>query len=67
MKVLIWIVCFFAVGVIVGLFRSQGIILGGLPTVLFYGAACVIARALSKSWDESHPKSDAESNEKDDN
>ena len=56
MKALIWIGCMFTVVVILTAFRTNGVLLGALPTVLLYGGAMSLAGALCRGWDESHRK-----------
>lgn len=51
MKVLIWIGCLFAKGIVVTLLGYAGIILGGLPTVLLFVATCWLADTLCRKWD----------------
>lgn len=52
MKVLIWILCFFANALITTLIKEGGIILGGIPTALMFGGTLWLARTLCKKWDE---------------
>ena len=52
MKVLIWIACFFAMVLIRLFFQYMGIILGGIPTALLFGATWWAATRLCKIWDE---------------
>lgn len=56
MKVLIYIVCFFGLGVFINELRSNGIYLGGLPVGLLYGGMFWIARTLCKKWDSHKAK-----------
>lgn len=51
MKVLIWIGCFFSVAVIQMIVSDFGIILGGIPTALLFGAAWFVAKKLCDKWD----------------
>ena len=52
MKVLIWILCFFANALITTLIKAGGIILGVIPTALMVGGTLWLARTLCKKWDE---------------
>lgn len=52
MKVLIWILCFFANALITTIIRGRGVILGAIPTVILYGVTIWLARTLCKKWDE---------------
>lgn len=51
MKVLIWILCFFANALVTTLIKESGVILGAIPTVILYGATFWLARTLCKKWD----------------
>jgi len=52
MKVLIWFLCIFANALFTTLIKKAGVLLGAIPTVILYGAACWLARTLCKKWDE---------------
>lgn len=52
MKVLIWFLCIFANALITTLIKEAGVSLGGIPTVILYGATFWLARTLCKKWDE---------------
>ena len=52
MKVLIWFLCIFANVLITTLIKEAGVILGGIPTAILFGATLWVARTLSKKWDE---------------
>ena len=52
MKATIWIGCFLFLGVILGLIRSSGFVLGGIPTALMFGGMWCFARFLTKKQDE---------------
>lgn len=52
MKFLIWFLCIFANALITTLIKETGVILGGIPTVVLYGATIWLARTLCKKWDE---------------
>ena len=62
MMVAIWIGCFLFLGVILGLIRSSGFVLGGIPTVLMFGGMWCFARFLVNKW-ETH--NNAKSDDKD--
>jgi hypothetical protein len=52
MKVLIWVLCFFANALITTIIKGNGVILGAIPTVILYGVTIWLARTLCKKWDE---------------
>lgn len=52
MKVLIWVVCFFCSAVTQVIIKEQGIILGGIPTALLFGATWFVAKKLCDLWDK---------------
>ena len=52
MKVLIWVVTLFCLALIQTFLRMSGVILGAIPTVILFGAALYIAKALCKSVDQ---------------
>ena len=52
MKALIWIGCIFSLGLILGLIRSSGYILGGLPSALLFGVTMFIASYACKQLDK---------------
>ncbi len=52
MKVIIWLACFFVNALITTAFRSNGILLGAIPTVLLFSATVWVARALCRKWDD---------------
>lgn len=52
MKILIWFLCLFAHAFITTLLKSNGILLGGIPTALLIGGAMWLAKTLCKKWDE---------------
>lgn len=56
MTFLIYFICFFAVSIITTMFRSNGIILGGLPSMALYIVAALIGGALVKAWKDNHPQ-----------
>ena len=56
MKFLIYFLVFFAGTMIVALFRSNGVILGAIPTIAIYFVASLIGQALGKKWEDTHPK-----------
>ena len=49
MKALIWIGCIFSLSVCTVIIKNCGIILGGIPTALMFGAMWWAATTLSKS------------------
>lgn len=52
MKVLIWVLCFFANALITTVLKEElGIGLGAIPTILLYGGTIWLARILCKKWD----------------
>lgn len=58
MKVLIWFLCIFAYTLITTLLKGNGIILGGIPTMILFGAMLWLARTLCKKWDERKGEND---------
>lgn len=52
MKVLIWFLCIFANALVTTLIRESGVILGGIPAAVLFGATFWLARTLCKKWDE---------------
>ena len=62
MKALIWIGCIFSLSLCMTLIKNGGIILGGIPTALMFGAMWWLARTLCKKWD-ARKKNDAEKKE----
>lgn len=60
MKVLIWIGCIFCASLVQTIAMQSGIILGGLPTLLLYGAMFFAASALCKAYDERQRNRSAE-------
>ena len=52
MKALIWIGCIFSLGLILALIRNSGVILGGLPSALLFGATLFIANYACKQLDK---------------
>lgn len=57
MKVLIWVLCFFANALITTVLKEElGIGLGAIPTILLFGGTIWLARTLCKKWDK-HKKS----------
>ncbi|MBE6810080.1 MAG: zinc-ribbon domain-containing protein [Ruminococcaceae bacterium] len=52
MKVLIWIVCYFVIALITTALKENGVILGGIPTVILWLLVFFPARRLCKFWDE---------------
>ena len=51
MKILIWILCIFANALISTVLRQSGILLGAIPTMIFFGGTLWVARFLCKKWD----------------
>lgn len=51
MKILIWIGCFLGFTIIRMIAEDCGIILGGLPTALLFGATWYIANKSCEKWD----------------
>lgn len=52
MKVLVWIACFAAVGVIITALRMfAGLVLGGIPVFVLYVCAFFAARAICRRID----------------
>lgn len=58
MKVLIWILCFFANALITTVLKESGILLGAIPTMILFGATLWLARTLCKKWDEHKERGD---------
>ena len=52
MKVLIWFLCILANATITTLINEAGIILGGIPTALMFGATLWLARTICRKWDD---------------
>ena len=52
MKALIWIGCCLVYGIIITLFRTSGIILGGIPTFALAFVTFWLARKLCKKYDD---------------
>ncbi len=51
MKVLIWILCLFANGLITTILKEGGIWLGAIPTAILFSITIWMANALCKKWD----------------
>lgn len=51
MKALIWIGCFLGNAIIQTIIKDCGIILGGIPSALLFGATWFIATKLCNKWD----------------
>lgn len=62
MKFLIWFFCLFVAAAISTACKMNGIILGGIPTVLLYGGAFRIAALLCKKLDSDEADSDTNEN-----
>lgn len=58
MKVLIWILCFFANALITTVLKESGILLGAIPTMILFGATLWLARTLCKKWGEHKERGD---------
>ena len=56
MKIVIMLLCFFALAIIQTALRASGIVLGAIPTALLFAGAVWLANVLGKKWDENHPK-----------
>ena len=54
MKVLIWAGCIIALAIIQTAITRAGILLGGIPTMILYGAGIWIASVLCKKVDENN-------------
>lgn len=52
MKILIWLGCALVYGIVQTVARSQGVVLGGLPTALLAFVAIAAAFSLCKLWDK---------------
>lgn len=52
MKVLIWIVCYFVIALITTVLKENGVMLGGIPTIILWLLVFFLARRLCKFWDE---------------
>lgn len=67
MKATIWIGCILFLAIIIGLLRSSGIVLGGIPTALMVGGMWGFARFLVKKWEQHKtPKNEEIEEKKDD-
>lgn len=62
MKVLIWVGCMFAYGVITVLLKENGILLGAIPTALLVFGLFTLARFLSNAWESHKNEKEARSN-----
>lgn len=62
MKVLIWVGCMFAYGVITVLLEENGILLGAIPTALLVFGLFSLAGILSKAWDSHQSEKQARAN-----
>lgn len=62
MKVLIWIGCCFAYGLVTTLFKEFGITLGGIPTFVLAFVTFRSARTLCKKYDEHKTKENSNKN-----
>ena len=60
MKAVIWIVTIVCVAMITTLCRTNGIILGAIPTAALYGGAVAVARTLSNAIDRKKAEGSAE-------
>ena len=56
MKIVIMLLCFFALAIIQTALRESGIVLGAIPTVILFGGAMWLSKELGKKWDENQPK-----------
>lgn len=54
MTVFIWFLCLFGAAIIQALIRSQGFILGGIPTMILYIFTFWLAKTLSNAWKKNH-------------
>ena len=61
MKLLIWATCFFVLVFVQVIIKNNGIVLGGIPTVLLYLAFILIGRALTKPFDKKENDEDESS------
>ena len=52
MKALIWILCAMVTAAITTICKMNGILLGGIPTALLWGAAIALAGILCQKLDE---------------
>ena len=52
MKILIWVACFLCCAIIQVIVKNQGILLGGIPMALLFGATWFLAQTLCKAWDK---------------
>lgn len=52
-KILIWIGCLFIYSVIVSALAASGIILGGFPTILLFGATLYLAKKFCDGYEDS--------------
>ncbi|MBQ9859721.1 MAG: hypothetical protein IJO76_03470 [Clostridia bacterium] len=52
MKFLIWFGCFFVYGLVTTVLNKNGVGLGGIPTFLLLALFIILARTLSRKWDE---------------
>lgn len=50
MTILIWVVCVLAMAGVQTALKSNGIILGGIPTAILYIVTVTIANALTRAW-----------------
>lgn len=61
MKILFYIIAALIYAVITAILKMNGILLGGIPTVILCGALWVAANAASRAWASKHPpKNDKE-------
>lgn len=54
MKFFIWFACLFVASAITTLLKSEGILLGGIPTVILYAITFGLSGFLTKKWDAKH-------------
>lgn len=52
MKILIWIACLLVNSIITVVIKVNGIILGGIPTLIMYMITFAGARTLCEKWEE---------------
>ena len=62
MKIAIWVGVLFVVSAITTALKMNGILLGGIPTALIYGAAAFLASTLCKVWQNRRDEKEASKN-----
>lgn len=58
MKVLIWFLCILANALIIAIFKTNGILLGGVPTMILFGLMFWTARTLCRKWEKHNGRGD---------